>query len=144
MSTEEIIPVPKPSIFILGPALSSVFEPMPIPIDPNAPGLPGRRQVSFRDPATTPGGNVNLQLLPPATPEDVLPINVYAFFVQPISSVPDAEARTPDWFFKSGAASGSIHIGAADANGAFTVTAQGVKPSLDPYFVQVVLEFQGS
>lgn len=130
----------KPSIFILGPSLSSVFEPMPDAPTPVA--LPGRRQVSFRDPATTPGGNVNLQVLPPVAPEDVLPINVYAFFVQPISSVPDAETRTPEWFFASGAASGSIHIGAADANGAFTVTAQGVKPSLDAYFVQIVLEFQ--
>ena len=133
------------SIFILGPSLDNVIEPIPVPTaDPTAPSGPGRRQVSFRDPSTAPGGNVNLQILPPLHPDDALPINVYAFFVQPVSGVPAPADRTPDWFFRSGAPNSSLHIGAADADGAFTIGVPGVEPSLDPYFVQVVLEFQGS
>src|SRR4051812_36848623 len=116
MSPEEIIPMP--SVFVLGPALDNVIE--PVAVEPDKPAEAGRRQISFRDPATLPGGNVNLQILPPLHPDDVLPINVYAFFVQPVASVPAPADRTPDWFFKSGAPSGSIHVGAADENGAFT------------------------
>lgn len=145
--TVEETPVPaKPSVFVLGPCLDSVIEPFPVVVD-DPTGVttsPGRRQITFRDPATVPGGIAQLQILPPVDPADVLPINVYAFFVQPIESVPALADRTPDWFFKSGAPSGSIHIGAAGEDGAFDVTVPGVKPSLAGYFVQIVVEFRGS
>lgn len=131
----------KPTVFVLGPFLDNVIEPVPVTVDTVAPTVPGRRQISFDDPATVPGGIVNMQLLPPLNPGDVLPINVYVFFVQPVESVPAVADRTPDWFFKSGSPSGSIHIGAADAAGKFSLAAAGVKPSLKPYFVQSVLEF---
>ena len=90
-----------------------------------------------------PGGTVNLVLQPPLHADDVLPINVYAFFYQPVESVPALADRTADFFFKSGAPSGSIHIGAADADGNLVISVPGVKPSLQPYFVQTVLEFVG-
>lgn len=129
------------SVMILGPRLTAVFEPFPVPI-PAPSGTIGRRQLSFRDPATLPGGIVQLQLLPPVNEGDVVPINAYAFFVQPASSVPDDSIVTPDWFFKSGAPSGSIHLGAADAEGKLDIVVPGVQPSLDPYYVQIVLEFK--
>lgn len=127
------------TVFVLGPALDSVIE--PIAVEPLKKAEKGQRQISFRDPATRPGGNVDLQILPPLNPDDVLPLNVYAFYVQPAESVPAPDKRTPDWFFKSGAPSGSIHVGAADSDGAFTIAVPGVKPSLQPYFVATVLEF---
>lgn len=126
------------SVYVLGPALDNVTEPEPVTI----PATPGRRQIMFADPATAPGGRVNLKLVPPANPADALPINVYAFYLNPPSAVPPAEQRTPDWFFKSGAPNGSVHIGAADADGAFAVQVPGVKPGV--YFVQTILEFQES
>lgn len=140
MSTEETPIVPPPTVFILGPSLDGVIEPIPV-VAPTGMTFPGRRQVAFAAPPTTPGGNVHLTLLPPLLPTDKLPLSVYAFFVQPVETVPAPADRAPDWFFKSGAPSGSIHIGIADANGNFTIPVAGVKPSLLPYFVQVVLEF---
>jgi hypothetical protein len=137
----EVTPVPPPTVMILGPFLDGVIEPIPVAADPLAPVTPGRRQVVFAAPPTTPGGNVHLQVLPPLATTDKLPLSVYAFFVQPAESVPAPVDRTPDWFFKSGSPSGSIHIGIADANGNFTIPVTGVKPSLLPYFVQIVLEF---
>ena len=141
---EEAEAVPKPSIFVLGPSLDNVIEPFPATVPVTAPAA-GKRQIGF-DPATptSPGGIVNLILQPPLDPDDVLPINVYAFFVQPIESVPAIGDRTPNFFFKSGAASGSIHVGAADADGKLVVAVAGVKPSLQPYFVQTILEFTGA
>lgn len=135
-TTEE---TPMPSIFVLGPSLDSVIE--PVEVEPLKKAERGRRQISFRDPATRPGGNVDLQILPPLAPDDLVPINIYAFYVSPVESVPPLAERTPDWFFKSGAPSGSIHVGAADENGAFTISVPGVKPSLNPYLVATVLEF---
>jgi hypothetical protein len=132
-----------PSVMVLGPSLDKVIEPLP-DVSPSVAAAPGRRQIAFNDPPTDPGGVVRLKIMPPLHPEDVLPINVYAFFVQPVASVPPQEQRTPDWFFKSGSPSGSIHVTAADENGEFEVVAAGVKPSLDPYFVQTVLEFPAS
>lgn len=129
------------SVMILGPSLENVFEPFPVAV-PATASTPGRRQLTFRDPATAPGGKIQLQLLPPVDPADVLPINVYGFFVQPASSVPAPADRTPEWFFKSGAPSASIHIGAADADGNIDLTVSGVQPSLDPYFVQIVIEYK--
>ena len=134
--------VPKPTVFILGPSLDNVFEPVPVTTEPTGPVVAGRRQVTFRSPATTPGGNVHLQVLPPLKPNDATPVNVYAVFVQPIASLPAPESRTPDWFFKSGAPSGSVPIGIADpVTGAFTIVVKGVTPSLQPFFVQTILEF---
>jgi hypothetical protein len=137
MSAEES--PPRPSVFVLGPSLDDVIEPEPVAV-PDAPAVPGRRQIVFDTPPPTPGGNVHLRLVPPAHPDDVLPINVYASFVQPVTSVPVPADHTPDWSFKSGAPSSSIHIGAADETGAFT--AARVTPGLRPDFVPNVLEFQ--
>lgn len=129
-----------PSVFILGPSLENVIEPLTDSVVA-VPKEIGRRQITFRDPATAPGGIVNLQVLPPLNPDDALPLNIYCFYVQPAESVPAPADRTPDWFFKSKSPSGSVHVGAADADGAFSITVAGVKPSLQPYFVQTVLEF---
>lgn len=122
------------SVFALGPSLDSVTEP-----EPQAAAVPGRRQIMFHDPATEVGGKVHLKLVPPAHPDDVPPVNVYAFFVSPPSSVPPAAQRTPEWFFGSGHPNASSHVGTADANGVFTVSVPGVKPGV--HFVQTVLEF---
>ena len=144
MSVEEVVTVPTPSIFVLGPSLSNVIEPIPV-VTPVAPIVPGRRTIAFHPTTpTTPGGNVHLQVQPPLTPSDVLPVNVYAFFHQPVAAVPTGTDLVPDWFFKNALVNGSIHIGAADAEGNLTVTVTGVKPSLQPYHVQTVLEFTGS
>ncbi|SIO37539.1 hypothetical protein SAMN05444166_4199 [Singulisphaera sp. GP187] len=128
------------SVFVLGPYLTNVFEPFPVAI-PDVPATPGRRQVVFGSPATEPGGTVNLVLLSPINPGDVPPTNVYAFYVQPADSVPAESERTHQWFFKSKAPSGSVHVNAADEDGKFAASVPGVKPSLDPYFVQLVLEY---
>ena len=126
------------SIFVLGPFIDGVIEPDP---STSAPVIPGRQQIVFDDPPTLPGGKVFLKLVPPAKPDDIPPINVYAFHV-PQPTVPVAAAdRTPDWFFKSGAPSGSTHVGTADADGKFQVEVPGVKPSLVPYHVQTVIEY---
>src|SRR4051812_47915748 len=108
-----------PPVFILGPSLDNVIEPGVSGIA--VAQVAGRRGVVFGDPPTKPGGNVFLRLTPPLNPGDVLPINVYAFFVQPVAAVPAPADRTPDWFFKSGAPSGSIHVGSADADGNLAV-----------------------
>lgn len=138
------MPAAKPSVYVLGPSLDNVIEPVPA-TEPTTTATPGKRQIGFHPTTpTTPGGNVHLVLQPPLNPGDVLPINIYAFFHQPVEAVPALADRTPDWFFKSGAASGSIHIGAADSAGNLSVAVGGVKPSLQPYFVQTILEFLGS
>jgi hypothetical protein len=129
-----------PSEFVLGPSLDNVIEPIPGAV-PVVPAVKGRRQVAFQTPPTLPGGKVFVAFTPAADPADVLPVNVYAFFCQPVASVPPPEQRAPDWFFKNGLASTSIHSQAADANGNLSLTVPGVAPSLQPYFVQIVLEF---
>ena len=142
-NTETETPMPKPSIFVLGPSIDNAIEPFPV-VTPEAPQATGRREIAFDSQPTSPGGTVNLVLKPPLQPDDVLPINVYAFFFQPVESVPAPSDRTTDFFFKSGAPSGSIHIGAADADGKLNIKVSGVKPSLQPYFVQSILEFLGN
>jgi hypothetical protein len=130
------------SLFILGPSLDHVIEPGLSGIA--VVQVAGKRGVAFQAPPTKPGGKVLLKLAPYLNPGDVLPLNIYAFFVQPVESVPALADRTPDWFLKSGAPGGSIHAGAADANGLISLTVSGVKPSLLPYFVQTVLEYPGA
>src|SRR5208337_2664624 len=116
------------SVFILGPSLDDVIEPMPQVTVPGAV-TPGRRRIAFAQPPTAPGGNVNLTFLP---------ADVYAFFCQPVQGVPPLNQRTPDWFFKNADAHG---FPAIKDDSPFTVTVQGVRPSLQPYFVQTVFEF---
>ena len=125
--------------FVLGPSLE-VFEPLPVAPAPVSPE--GHRTVKFREPPTTPGGNVHIEFEPAVSPDDKMPVNIYAFFVQPLDSVPPLESRSPDWFFQSGAPNASIHSGAADGNGWLDFTVPGVKPSLQPFHCQIVLEFQ--
>lgn len=125
------------SVFVLGPFLDDVIEPMPQVTVPGAV-TPGRRRITFAEPPTAPGGNVNLTFLQADAPADAMPVNVYAFFCQPVQSVPALDQRTPDWFFKNADAHGFTPI---KDESRFTVTAQGVRPSLQPYFVQAVLVF---
>lgn len=140
--SESTMPPVVKSTFVLGPSLDGVIEPIPATVPDAKVAAPGRRQVIFDAPPTSPGGNVHLLLEPPLNPGDVLPLNVYAFFCPPSSNVPPPAERTPAWFFeKSGAPNGSIHVASADEDGKFTITVPGVKPSLEPYFVQTILEF---
>ena len=60
------------------------------------------------------------------------------FFYQPVQNVPPPDQRTPDWFFKYADAHGLTPI---YSEAPFSVTAQGLRPSLQPYFVQTGLEF---
>lgn len=127
-----------PTVMILGPSFGNHIEPVAPPTT-TAP-TPGRRTFEFQATPTSPGGNVHLKMQPAKTATDSTPVNIYAFFVQPVSKVPAAEQRTPDWFFKSGAPNSSIHGGAIAADGTVSLTVPGVKPSLEPYFVQTVME----
>lgn len=127
-------------MFVLGPFLDNVIEPL---VEGVVPPVAGFRGIAFGEPPTSPGGNVHVKLLPAVSPGDANPTNLYAFFVQPVASVPSLADRTADWFFKSGSPSGSIHVGAADSDGALTIAVAGVAPSLQPYFVQTVLEYPG-
>lgn len=131
-----------PTEFVLGPTYDGHMEPFPPGVEPGpAPTTPGRRQIQFHpSQPTSPGGIANLMFTPATDPNDKLPVNVYAFFV-PLKQAPAPADRTTDWYFKSGAANGSIHSGAADANGMFAIKAAGVQPSLDPYHVATILEF---
>ena len=124
-------------MFVLGPHLDSVIEP-----DRIAPPAPGQRTIEFRDPATSPGGVVHVTLLP-RQEGDAEPVNVYAFFVQPAGSVPPPAERTPEFFCRSGAPSGSIRGVESDADGLLDIRVPNVKPSLQPYFVQTILEYPG-
>lgn len=128
-----------PTKFVLGPFLDNVIDSGLSTIA--VAQVAGLRSVKFHDTPTKPGGRVFVKLQPPLNPGDVMPVNVYAFFVQPAESVPAVADRTTDWFFKSGAPSQSIHSGAADSDGLISLTVPGVKPSLQPYFVQIVLEY---
>lgn len=127
-----------PSVMVLGPSFDNHIEPTPPPTTTGT--APGRRQFQFQPTPTTPGGNVHLQVLPAANPNDSMPVNIYAFFVTPVSTVPPADQRTPDWFFKSGAANASVHSATIDKDGKVTIKVPGVKPSTQPYFVQTIME----
>lgn len=123
------------SVFILGPSLE-VTEPEPAAAP--SPEMKGRRGIAFDDPPTIPGGKVNLKLLPANDPADVLPTNVYAFFVTPPSLVPAVADRTYDWFFKSPHPNGSTPT--AHVTDAFQVSVTGVVPGV--HHVQTILEYQ--
>lgn len=130
----------QPTIFVLGPSLNNVFERGSMGIA--VAQVAGKRGVSFHSTTPTlPGGIVNIKLNPPLNPGDKLPINVYAFFVQPVESVPLPADLTPDWFFKSGANHGFVPV--TDTADTIPVTVKAVQPSLKPYFVQIVLEYAG-
>lgn len=114
------------------------------------PPTPGRRGIAFHpNRPSSPGGNAHLVLQPASGPNDALPVNVHAFFVQPLSEVPPLAQRTPDWFFSGGGQNKAVkahgfipfHAGTTDEGGNFTVTAPGVTPSLQPYLIQTVLEY---
>lgn len=126
------------NVRVLGPYVDGVIE--PDPATSAAPATPGRQQIIFDTPATTPGGNVFMKLVPPSTPNDIPPIMVYLFHV-PQPTVPPPATRTPEWFFASGAPNNSVHVGTADAAGKFSVVVPGVKPSLVPYHVQSIVEY---
>jgi hypothetical protein len=120
-----------PNVFVLGPALELYDVPQQAMAAP-----PGRRMVKFASTPILPGEIVNLDFLPPEGYNDQLPVNIYAFFVSPPDRVPPQAERTTDWFFRSGAPSGSI----SPTNGvACTIAVPNVSPGLN--FVQVILEF---
>ncbi len=127
-----------PNVMVLGPSFDNHVEPTAPPTTTGT--APGRRQFQFQDVPTSPGGNVHLQVLPAANPSDSMPINIYAFFVQPVASVPPPDQRTPDWFFKSGAPNASVHAATIDNDGKVTIKVPNVRPSAQPYFVQTILE----
>jgi hypothetical protein len=131
------------SKFVLGPYLDSVTEPDPnaLPAPPPAPA-PGL--VGIKDPiATEPGGKVNVEILPPATPADVRPVRIHAMFITPPSAVPPKEQRTVAWFQTPSAdpavrkVGGSVDV-AADATKLQVAVAQ-VVPGV--HFVQTILEY---
>lgn len=132
------------SVFVLGPYLDNVIEPMPV-IQTPAVGV-GYQAVAFDTPATEPGGVVHVVLQPKTNPSDLTPINIYCFFVQPVSAVPTDSSKTPQWFFTPPVgvvtfnSSSSMHTAGLAADGKMTITVPGLKPSLDPYYLQVILE----
>jgi hypothetical protein len=121
-----------PTVFVLGPSLETVIEPEPVP-----KAVPGRVGIRFDEPATEPGGKVKIVLEPRQKSDDVLPLNVYAFYVNPPSSVPPAPERTPEWFFASGAPNGSVDTSHGPEKAIIAV------PNVLPgaYHVQTVLEY---
>lgn len=129
-----------PTEFVLGPSLDSVIEPMPGTV-PVPTVVAGRRGIRFQPVPTSPGGRVNVQFLPSQQVADALPLNVYAFFCQPVAIVPPSESRTADWFFKSGSPSSSAQSAARDSSDNLTVIVPNVTPSLQPWFVQTILEY---
>lgn len=130
-----------PTTFALGPTYDGHIEPFPPGTEPGPAPTPGRRQIQFHpSQPTSPGGVANLMFTTAISTADILPINVYVFFV-PLKQAPAPADRTPDWYFKSGFPNNSIHSGAADANGMFAVKVANVQPSLDPYHVATILEF---
>jgi len=132
------------TVLVLGPSFDNHMEPMPVDVtSPSPVAGPGRRQLTFQDTPTSPGGHVHLALLPPVHPEDAMPIVVYAFACHEDfgPKVPDQPDRKPEWFFTSGHPSSSARIGEADEKGQFTITIPNVKPSLKPHFIQTVVEF---
>lgn len=124
------------SVFVLGPWVEATE---PFPVTP-PPSLVGRKQVVFGKPATVPGGIVNVTVLA-GKETDVMPTNIYAFYAQPIADIPSEKDLTPDFFFKGGYPSGSMHTSGLPENGRLTIKVPNVRPSLDPYRVQLVLEF---
>jgi hypothetical protein len=111
----------QPTIFVFGPSLTTYTVAAAAPVG---------------DPAIVPGEIVNLVFTPAASPADALPVNAYAFFVPEATALPTGDALTPDWFFKSGAVSGSIHV---VNDGPVAIPVSGVPAGV--YFVQTILEF---
>lgn len=133
--------MPGKTEFILGPS-SLHMEPMPAAPPPSVGK--GRRGITLHPTQPTlPGGKVNIKLAPATATETVAPLNVYAFFVHPVSAVPTGDKLKPEWFFnESKAPNASIGGHMADAaTGEATITVPGVQPSLQPHHMQTILEF---
>lgn len=128
------------SVLVLGPYVDNVIEPDPT-TTPTAPATPGRQQIIFDDPATAPGGQVFLKLVPPSAPGDAPPINIHIFHV-PTPLVPALADRTPEWFLTSVHPTNHVNAGTAGADGKLKVVVAGVKPSLVAYHVQSVIEYE--
>jgi hypothetical protein len=123
------------NIFVLGVSIHHL-EPLPPPA--SVPAVAGRRVVSFGTPATAPGGFVNVVIDPATTLGDIAPINVWAAFV-PLALVPPTP--TVEFFFDPANVYGSAPGSAADAYGNLSLQIAGVKPSLDVYLCQLILEY---
>jgi len=116
-------------------------EPAPGAAVPDA-AMAGRRTVSFGTPPTTIGGFVHLKFDPDPDPTDLVPINIYAFFVTPPETVPATGILTAEWFF-------AAHPGATKVSGTWpvvdtslpiTIAVAGVVPGA--HHLQVVYEFK--
>ena len=129
------------TILILGPSFDNHMEPI---VPPAAPTV-GRRQLTFQDTPTSPGGQCHLQLLPPLHPDDMNPATIYVCFAHPDfgPAVPNQPDRTPEWFMKSGHPMSSARFGEFDEKGMLTVKVPNVQPSLKPHLCQTILEFPG-
>jgi hypothetical protein len=130
------------NVFVLGPSIA-VTEPTPgAPVAADV--MAGRRRVVFDDPPTRVGGQVNLKFIS-GTPEDVPPINLYAFYVQPPTAVPPPSDLSPDWFFASQngvtKSNGSVPISSPGPTDAVTIQVPNVVPGA--HHVQVIYEFKG-
>lgn len=81
---------------LLGPVLRNVVVADPS-VPPLPPPAPVRPPIAFGDPATEPGGVVNLVVLPPAEGLSERPTRLGAHFVPTGQAVPPEGDLTADW-----------------------------------------------
>jgi len=116
--------------FVLGPAFGNYNEPTEVTT----------RDAVLDNLRVAAGGKVTVRLVPddPANPTN-RPKNLYAFYVNPPSSVPDVPARTPEFFFGSSAPRGSTDVVGKD--GDILIEVAGVPPG-STSFIQTIAEYE--
>lgn len=112
--------------FELGPSYGSYTEPQVV----------NGNDATLDNLRIAPGGKVTVRIVPddPNAPTN-RPKTLYAFFVSPPSSVPDAPGRTPKFFFDSSAPRGSVDVIGKD--GDITIEVAGVAPGSMNYVATV-------
>lgn len=122
-----------PTVFELGPCIASIDISAVVPVP-----VVGKVGITFGTPATLPDGTVNVVLGTAANPGDVLPVNLYAFFV-PVAAVPVPPAPAPDanFFFASGAPVSSVPVVAGKTD--YAIAVAGVPPGF--HYLQTILEY---
>ena len=115
------------SRYVLGPSFGNFFEPT----------VPGTSDATIDNLRVNPGGKVTVRLVP--DPQTNRPVSIYAFFLSPPTSVPDAPERTPEFFFNSQALRGSTDVRGVPG-GDVEIAVPGVQPGSFS-FVQVVAEY---
>jgi len=119
---------------LLGPVLRNVVvaDPSSPPAPPTPPTL--KPPIAFGDPATAPGGVVNLVVLPPAEGLSERPTALSAYFAPTALALPPEAELTADWLHANVSLRASVPL-AADATGA-QITVPGVTPGIyDVYTV---------